>query len=78
MFEASVVKTSRKTLCTSYFALEGYSSLMFTATNVFKSIYECYNDGFDMPSLEKAAQDTSMTLNEIISPMLNHQHFFTK
>ena len=48
--------------------------MILTATDVFKSIDECCKDGFDMPSLEKAAQDTLMILKEILVPMFHHQH----
>ena len=74
MFEGSVIKDTGNILCTSCYTLEGDNPLILTATDVFKSIDECCNDGIDLPSLEKAAQDISVILKQIITPMLHQQH----
>ena len=73
IFEGSVVKDVGRILCTSCYTLEGDSPLILTAAEVFKVIDECCIDGFNIPSLHKIAQDTSMTLNEIYTPILNQK-----
>ena len=74
MFEGSVIKDTGNVLCTSCYTLKGDSTFMFTSTNVFKSIDEHYNDGFSRPSLQKTVQYTSITLNEMFTPMMCQQY----
>lgn len=69
MFEGAVVKDAGKLLCTSAYTLEGDSPLILTAHEVFEKIDKCSNDGFELPSLLKAAEYTSRILLEVYAPL---------
>ena len=73
MLEGPVVKDAGKLLCTSAYTLEGDSPLILTAHEVFERIDKCSNNGFELPSLLKVAEDTSRTLLEVYAPMQSIQ-----
>ena len=56
MFEGAVVKDAGNMLCTSCYTLEGDSSLISTAHDMFKGIDKYSSNGFDMPLLKKGSR----------------------
>ena len=69
MFEGAVVKDTGRLSCTSAYTLEGDSPLSLTAYEVFEKIDKCSNNGFELPSLLKTAEDISRTLLEMYAPI---------
>ena len=56
LFEEAVVKDAENMLCTSCYTLEGDSSLISTAHDMFKGIDKYSSNGFDMPLLKKGSR----------------------